>query len=101
MMQAFPAKDPGETITYTFDFSDVLADGETIASATISIRTVTGTDATPAALLSGAHQLVTPQVMQMITGGVSGVTYSLKATVTTSGNHVFVSAAPVPVLSVG
>lgn len=77
----------GETRTYQFDFTSLLASGETISTATTTAAVYSGTDATPANVISGAASFSGAVVSQNITDGVQGVTYSLTCTITTSASQ--------------
>ena len=80
-------KRQGETCygSSPFDFISVLAVGETISTQVVTATVYSGTDPIPANLISGAAavQNVT-QVVQLFTGGVTGVLYQLLCTITTS-----------------
>jgi hypothetical protein len=77
---------PGERRVYTFDFSqmpELAVAGETLAAA-VSVT------AEPDGLIVGIPTLNQPAngVEVEVTGGVSPVTYTLKATTQTSGGHL-------------
>ena len=79
-----------ESRLLTIDFSDMLAVGETVLSpgGSISASVLVGNDATPQSILSGSPTVISPDVEQMITGGVAGTQYMVSATITTSSGEV-------------
>lgn len=78
----------GETITISsFDFISRLLQGETISTAVVTNSVYTGVDPTPSAMINGAASFSGSVVSQSITGGVVGVIYALKCTITTSGGQ--------------
>lgn len=83
MSNIFPQKHPGENFPVAFDFS---AYTDAIVLATLAVSVLYGTDANPAAILSGAPQIDAGVVTQRVAGGVSGVHYIVKATVTDGAN---------------
>lgn len=98
MRTLWPAKDPAEKLVATFDYSEDLDAGETIASATLTCTLLSGTDADPAAMLYGTPTIAGGTVLQPITGGVDGAAYTLRcqATLDPTG-RVLVLAATLPV----
>lgn len=79
-----PNKLAGDIKNYTFDFSGLLAVGETISTQSVAAGVYSGTDATPSAIISGAASASGAVVTQKITGGTVGVIYELTCTITTS-----------------
>ena len=67
-----------------FDFASDLAVGETISTQTVTATVYSGTDANPAAIISGGASASGTKVTQTITGGFTGVIYVLTCTITTS-----------------
>ena len=88
MRVIIPPKRQGDTVTIPFNFTSLLASGETLSSVSYSISVYTGVDANPGALfssllLSSSSSTASLQVL----GGVIGVIYELKvAAVTTLAN---------------
>ena len=80
----FDAKVSGTNFRAVFDFTSGLTVGETLASASTAATVYSGTDASPSAIISGSSTISDSKVTQTITGGVIGVTYLLKCSVTTS-----------------
>lgn len=80
-------KSAQEIEVFTFDYYNLLSIGETLVSAAVSVTVSTGTDANPSAMLDGAPQIQGSQVLQLLQGGLSGVTYNLNCLVTTSKNQ--------------
>lgn len=98
MTTTFTAKDPGEAIYYGIDFAALLGVGETISSATASMRVTRGTDATPAAMLSGAAIIDGANVKQLIVGGTAGNVYQFGISIITNAGQTFVEAAPLQII---
>jgi hypothetical protein len=95
------AKDPGETVTLSFIFSNELQAGETITGCTVICTVLAGSgvaDPAPSAVLSGVPTLGST-VLQSVTGGLDGVTYFLKATATTNQSRVLVRKGALPVVA--
>jgi hypothetical protein len=80
----FPPKLVGETVNLTFDFISRLGSSETISTQSTTCTVYSGVDASPSSVISGAASASGTVVTQGITGGVAGVIYSLKCTITTS-----------------
>jgi hypothetical protein len=80
----FTPKRVGETEIFTVDFVDLLAQGETITTASWSITVLQGADPAPEAMLSGVASITGTKVSQMLTGGLPSVFYAPVCTVTTS-----------------
>jgi hypothetical protein len=79
-----PAKKPGETWLFPFDFISRLAVGETITGATGTCSVYSGVDATPANVVSGGNTISGTVVTQSLAGGVAGCVYDIKVVITTS-----------------
>lgn len=80
----FEGKLLSETVVETFDFTSRLTSAETISTAAVTSVVYSGTDASPSAIVSGAASISGKKVTQKVTGGLIGVTYLLKCTITTS-----------------
>lgn len=83
-------KDSGETRTYTWDFTNVLADGETLSSVTgvtVYEADSTGAYASSSALTVGSTTLASPLVTAAVSGGVAGRMYVLECKCATSGGQ--------------
>ena len=80
----FQPRTPTSTRFETFDFTSLLASGETINTASVAVTVVSGTDAAPSGLLSGVASITGALVKQLFTGGLSGVTYGFVCTANTS-----------------
>lgn len=79
-----PAKLLGETKLYNqFDFTSLLAVGETILTQVVTATVYSGTDANPQNIIDGATSVNGAVISQLITGGVLGVIYELLCKVTT------------------
>lgn len=79
------AKDPGEKIVLTFDFSAELAAGETITSVS-AVAITSAQDASPSGVLNGAASIGADNasVLQPVQAGVAGASYAIKVTAATS-----------------
>lgn len=93
----FSAKDPDEIITLTFDFTNITS---AVSNPVLSITVVEGTDPTPAAMLSGAAQIVGAKVLQKITGGVSSVRYDIRCQIDSPDGNRYVLADVLPIIRV-
>lgn len=91
-IQAVPVspKYATESRILTFDFTNLLGPGESILSISTSpsATVISGNDPNPSDIISGSASLTSPQVYQMITGGIAGTIYQVAVTVTTSENEV-------------
>ena len=86
-MQTFNVKDPSESVPLTFDMSPDLQSGETlVASPTVTVSVVVGTDPSPGAIINGVagFDSTLTQVIQPVTGGLTGVTYQISVLCATS-----------------
>jgi hypothetical protein len=99
MSASFSYKITTENEQFTFNFSTVMSTGETISLATSTVEVVSGTDASPTAILVGSPVINGQVVSQRISGGLDGVIYRIEVTVTTSATNVFTIVADLPVLS--
>lgn len=86
----FPAKTSSEIHLLSFDFSNDLPAGVTISTQIVSAAVYSGVDATPSAIISGAATDTAQVVTQLLTGGVSGTTYLLTCSITTSDSQTHV-----------
>ena len=84
----------------TLNFTAHLAAGETLTGAiTVSITTVTGTDASPASVLNGAatFDVTNKMILQGVKSGTTGCNYRLKAKSGTSAGRTLALAGILPV----
>lgn len=81
---SFEGKLLSESPIETFDFTSRLTAAETISTAAVSCVSYSGTDTNAAAVISGTASISGKKVTQKVTGGVLGVTYNLRCTITTS-----------------
>lgn len=72
-----PTKDPAETITITFDFSDVAA---SVSGPVVECLSADGADVSAAGMKSGSPTTTGAQVLHLFTGGLAGATYSARCT---------------------
>lgn len=98
-MSVFSYKLTTENEQFTFDFSNVIALGETITGATMNVEVVEGTDPSPSSIMVGLPIVNGSRVAQRIAGGLDQVTYRLELTATTSLTNVYTSVADLPVLA--
>lgn len=83
-MDKFVSKDPLEIIPLDFDFTALL-DGQKISGVpTVAVTVYTGTDASPASILSGSVVVTGDRARQNVTGGLADVEYLVRVTVTTN-----------------
>lgn len=80
----FSSKRAAEVQIFSVDFSPVLATGETLLAAVWAVSVLSGTDATPQSMVTGAASIAGSVVSQKLQGGVAGVNYAPVCTVTTS-----------------
>lgn len=96
----WPAKYDIERIKAMFDFTQDLAPGTTVASVSMTVTTVRGTDASPAAILYGAVDLRGARAYQYLSAGVAGCSYKVAATAVTSDQQILVLARVLPVKAI-
>lgn len=99
MSNTFSYKLTTESELFYFDFSQVLGDSETISTANCTVEVASGTDASPSSIKSGSMVISLAQVSQRILGGVSGATYRLITTITTSNSNTYTTVGYLPVYS--
>lgn len=84
----------GDTISVSFDFSNDMSYGESIATKVVIATVVTGTDALPSDIVDGTATLEEDTVVsQKISGAETGVVYELLCTVTTSTGQTLEQAS--------
>lgn len=89
MIGFFSPKDPSESIVLSFDFTNLLAESETIASAQWLIEKENGDSVTSSDFLTGAVDIsAAPLVRQMVKGGTHGTAYLHRAVATTSTGRI-------------
>lgn len=79
----------GEIKTLTFPFTSQMTVGETISTQSVAASVWSGTDASPADVVSGSASASGQNVTQKITAvaAVLGVVYDLVCTITTSAGQ--------------
>ena len=93
----FSVKDPDEVLVLSFDFANLLDQGETITAAVFDATDLTdGSDAT-ATLIDGAAEISGSIVEQLVHAGDVGHSYLIRSQVTTSEDRVLVGSATLPV----
>jgi hypothetical protein len=90
MAESFSYKITTESEVFTFDFSQVLLESETISTATCVAVVMNGVDPSPSAIVVGSAVIVNKTASQRIANGVSEVTYRLEMTITTSLGNTYV-----------
>lgn len=98
MTEPLPSKLIGETITVSFNFTDVMLWGEVITSAVVTVEVFSGLDYSPENLLSGSTSFVGRTVIQKTHQGLPGVVYILVATIETA-DHTYIKTRKLAVLS--
>lgn len=102
MTDLFTAKDQTEIVPVNFDFTLPLG-AATISTAVVDVSVLTAdstaADATPNNLKSGSAIISGKIVSQKLTGGVVGVTYHLRCTITTSDAQTITKAADIAVIA--
>lgn len=89
MIGFFSPKDPSESIVLSFNFVNLLSDGETIVSAQWLVEKENGEAVTASDFLTGdADYSADPIVRQMVKGGVHGSAYLHRAVATTSTGRI-------------
>lgn len=83
----FDPQDQGEEEFFEFDFTSILATGETIASVVWSCVAVNGSDAAAASRVTNVTFTQTTTAA-FVSGLVGAVTYELRAMATTSAGQV-------------
>lgn len=96
MITIHTSKRPGETVTLAFDFAAELG-GATISTKLCAASVLSGTDASPSSLISGAAQESAGIVLQLVQGGVHGVDYIVEATAVLSDGRTLKLPAVLPV----
>lgn len=96
--ETLQAKDLQEVDDLSFDFTDALAAGETIASAVVTCEVQVGEDANPSAMLVSTASVQSPKVVQRLTGGVAEATYRIRCVATLSSGRKLTVAGLLPVL---
>ena len=82
----FPAMYVGDVIKLTFDFTSVIAIGETISTATLMPYVFSGNESSPSLSL-GAGTISGNQVTSLASGGQLGTTYDCECDITTSAGQ--------------
>jgi hypothetical protein len=96
-VNTFSYKLTTENELFSFDFSQVLATGETISTAASSLIVISGVDPNPSSMLVSTPLISNPQVAQRIYNGVANNLYRLIMTVTTSAGNTYTGMADLPV----
>lgn len=89
MSATFTYKLTTENELFSFNYSPILASGETIDTASCTVQVKDGSDPNPSDIKVGVPAISGAVVVQRISGGLNGVTYRLEMTVTTSLTNVY------------
>jgi hypothetical protein len=88
MSDRFPNLLVGEKRVLAFRFTDELDAGETLqGTPTVSVSVLSGTDATPAAIVSGAPGVSSPDVLVTVAPAVAAVEYRIEVLIATSNTN--------------
>lgn len=98
MADSFNYKITTESEMFSFDFTQMLGPTETITVASSSIIVIDGVDAAASSMLSGGAVITGDLASQRLVGGLTGVTYRLVMTITTSLSNIYVAVGDVTVL---
>ena len=82
-------KAPVEVVQYSFDFTTLLLEGETITSASFTVKNYFGYDPHPEDLLDGPLVNTTPIITQNIKGGILNTVYLIRCAAVTDLNHTY------------
>jgi len=96
--EVFEIKPPTDTRNTYFDFTGDLAVAETISTQVTTATVFSGTDANPAAIISGSATASGAIVTQKLTAGTLGVVYTLLCTITTSAGQTLTRAGYLAIL---
>lgn len=98
-MHRFPSKFPDEILDLSYNFAASLAVGETVTVYySVTVFLLSGTDATPSAILSGTPSITGgTTAVQRIIGGLDGCEYAVRILVTTSAGRRLGDIAALPV----
>jgi hypothetical protein len=99
MADTFSYKIPTESELFTFDFTQVLAPGETISTASCTILVMNGVDPNANDMLAGAPVIIDAASSQRVIAGLSEVSYRLIMTITTSQLNTYVGVGDFLVLN--
>ena len=100
-METFDPKDPLEIIPLTFDFAAELQGQSLSGTPTVVVTVYSGTDPTPANIISGAVTVLGDRVRQNVKEGVLGVEYLIKITVTTTTGLKYTKGRILPLKDAG
>ena len=85
----FSPKRPGETVTLTFDFSNVLGTTETITSSTWTAEVREGEDVSPTiSMVVGSPTISGDLVSHLIGSGIDETTYGIVCEINTNTSQV-------------
>jgi len=95
-IQFFSCKDPAETVPLTFDFTDALPDGVTLASiVSTTFAVCAGVDAGPALVVGAFSISGGSMVLVGVSGGLDGVNYEFKVTCQTSNSQLILTLSAI------
>lgn len=83
-MKSFDPKLSASVELFAFDFARELASGEIITSASWTVSTLAGVDASASSMQSGQPAIAGTRVSQLIANGASGVRYLVECIAVTN-----------------
>jgi len=96
-MKWLAVRDPEEWVVVSVDFARLIPDGDSLHTPSVEASVLRGTDASPAAVLSGAPQINGTIVAQLMAAAVDGVDYKLRFKVQSVSGRRPVFAVAIPV----
>lgn len=90
-------KDPSEVVSLSADYAALLADGETIASASVSLAVLHGNDANVGTMLLGGAAIAGSVVTHLVRNGVDAVDYTFSVLATTNLGQILKLSGVLPV----
>lgn len=94
-----PSKTPGSNYFEVFDMSSLLATGEAVGSAVVTVSLLLGDDMLVTLAPVGSATVNLNVVTQRLAGGLAGNTYVLRVAGTTNQGNVVITLANISVVS--
>ncbi len=89
----FAGKNPSDTISFATSFADVLVSPDAINTCSVTISVYSGTDLTPANVLSGTPSITGGNTVNYtLTGGIAGVIYIVLVSAVTLASLTYTKA---------
>lgn len=83
----FDPKTPTERESFAFDFEGLVATGETLDNASVTVHVIRGEDPAASSMVGGAPVINGTKVSILLINGVNGVIYCVKCQVNTSAGQ--------------